>query len=120
MKEGMASGRALLDAKNDPGASELTKALIGDIETSDGRSAARDALKSELTGKTPAEIKRQIIATLSQVRQIVDSKAPSDTTSFKGWLKHIAEKVAEHPAKADSSASGESRSVTPRRPRSPR
>jgi hypothetical protein len=95
MKEGMASGRALLDAKNDPGASELTKALVAEIETSDGRSAARDALKSELTGKTPAEIKQQIMATLSQVRQIVDTKAPSDTTSFKGWLKHIAEKVAE-------------------------
>jgi hypothetical protein len=95
MKEGMASGRAVLEAKNDPGASELTKAMVADIETSDGRSAARDGLKAELTGKTPAEIKQQIIATLSQVRQIVDTKAPGDAASFKGWLQHIAEKVAE-------------------------
>jgi hypothetical protein len=95
MKEGMASGRAVLEAKNDPGASELTKAMVADIETSDGRSAARDGLKAELTGKTPAEIKQQIIATLSQVRQIVDTKAPGDAASFKGWLKHISEKVAE-------------------------
>jgi hypothetical protein len=95
MKEGMASGRAMLEAKNDPGASELTKALIADIETSDGRSAARDGLKAELTGKTPAEIKQQLMTALAQVKQIVDTKAPGDAASFKGWLKHITDKVAE-------------------------
>jgi hypothetical protein len=95
MKEGMASGRAVLEAKNDPSASELAKAIAADMETSAGRSAARDGLKAELTGKTQVEIKQEIIATLSQVKQIVDTKAPGDAASFKGWLKHVAEKVAE-------------------------
>ena len=46
MKEGMASGSALLEAKGDPGASELAKALVAAMETSEGRSSARDGLKS--------------------------------------------------------------------------
>ena len=95
MKEGMASGRALLEAKSDPSASELTKAVVADIETSAGRSAARDEIKSEFAGRTPAQIKQQIVGTLSQVKQIVDTKAPGDAASFKAWLKHISEKVAE-------------------------
>jgi hypothetical protein len=95
MKEGMASGRALLEAKSDPGASELTKALVAEMETSEGRSAARDGLKAELTGKTNAQIKQQILATLTQVGQILDAKATGDAAAFKAWLKHVAEKVAE-------------------------
>ena len=95
MKEGMASGRALLEAKSDPSASELTKAVVADMETSAGRGAARDEIKSEFAGKTPAQIKQQIVATLSQVKQILDAKAPGDAASFKGWLKHISEKVAD-------------------------
>jgi hypothetical protein len=95
MKEGMASGSALLDVKKDPGASELAKSLLADMETSDGRSSARDGLKSELTGKSIAEIKQRVMASLTRVGQILDSKAPEDATAFKTWLKHIAEKVAE-------------------------
>jgi hypothetical protein len=95
MKEGMASGSALLDAKRDAGASELAKALVADMETSDGRSVARDGVKSELTGKSIAEIKQQVMASLTRVGQILDSKAPDDAAAFKSWLKHIAEKVAE-------------------------
>jgi hypothetical protein len=95
MKESMASGSALLDVKRDAGASELAKALVADMETSDGRSVARDGLKSELSGKTITEIKQQVLASLTRVGQILDSKAPDDAAAFKTWLKHIAEKVAE-------------------------
>ena len=95
MKEGMASGYAVLEAKRDAGASELAKALVADMETSEGRSAAQDGLKAQLTGKSPAEIKQQAIATLTRVGQILDAKAPADATAFKAWLKHVAEKVAE-------------------------
>ena len=62
MKEGMTSGMAVLKAKSDAGASELAKALVADMETSEGRSAAQDGLKSSLTGKTPDEIKQQVMA----------------------------------------------------------
>jgi hypothetical protein len=95
MKEAMASGSALFEAKSDPGASELAKALVAAMETSEGRSAARDGLKSELTGKSLAEVKKQVIAALTQVGQILDARAPADAPSFKAWLKHIAEKVAQ-------------------------
>ncbi|MFY9699343.1 MAG: hypothetical protein WAK34_13670 [Rhodoplanes sp.] len=46
MQEGMASGQALLDVKRDPGASELAKALVAEMETSAGRSAAREGVKA--------------------------------------------------------------------------
>jgi hypothetical protein len=95
MKEGMATGQALLDVKRDAGASELAKALVSEIETSDGRSAARDEVNAEFKGKSPAEMRQQIIATLTRVGQILDAKAPHDAAGFKAWLKHIAEKVAE-------------------------
>src|SRR5262245_26341818 len=95
MKEGMASGYALLEAKRDAGANELAKALVADMETSEGRSAAQEGLKAQLTGKSPAEIKQQAIATLTQVGQILDAKAPADAAAFKAWLRHVAEKVAE-------------------------
>src|SRR5262245_22908624 len=95
MKEDMASGSALLDAKRDAGASELAKALVADMETYDGYTVARDGLKSELTGKSLAEIKQQAMASLTRVGQILDTKAPEDAAAFKAWLKHIAEKVAE-------------------------
>jgi hypothetical protein len=65
------------------------------METSEGRSAAQDGLKAQLTGKSPAEIKQQAIATLTRVGQILDAKAPADAPAFKAWLRHVAEKVAE-------------------------
>jgi hypothetical protein len=95
MKEGMASGYAVLEAKRDAGASELAKALVADMETSEGRSAAQDGLKAQLTGKSPAKIKQQAIANLTRVGQILDAKAPADAPAFKAWLRHVAEKVAE-------------------------
>ena len=111
MKEGMASGYAVLEAKRDAGANELAKALVADMETSEGRSAAQDGLKAQLTGKSPAEIKQQAIATLAQMRvgQTLDAKAPADAPAFKAWLRHVAEKVAEASTKAASSASAASR-----------
>jgi len=95
MKEGIASGRALLEAKNAPGANELVKALVADLETSEGRSAARDGIKAELTGKSPQEIKAQAIATLTQVGAVLEAKAPADARPFKEWLAHVAQQVAE-------------------------
>src|SRR5512145_960243 len=41
LKETFASGRALLEAKSHASASELSKAIVSDMETSEGRSAAQ-------------------------------------------------------------------------------
>jgi hypothetical protein len=95
MQEGMASGYAVLEAKRDAGATELAKALVADIETSEGRSIAHDSVKAQLTGKSPAELKQQVIASLTRVGQVLDTKAPADAAAFKAWLEHVAEKVAE-------------------------
>jgi hypothetical protein len=94
LKEGMASGRALLEARSDASADELVKSVVAEMETSEGRTHARDGLKAELTGKSAAEIKQQIITVLERVGGIVDTKAPSDAAAFKAWLTHVAEKVA--------------------------
>jgi hypothetical protein len=95
LKEGMASGRALLEAKRDAGASELAKAIVADMESSQGRGDAREGLKAELTGKSPAEMKQQVLATLTRVGQLIDAKAPADAPAFKAWLNHVAQMVAE-------------------------
>ena len=41
LKEGVASAKALAEAKIDPGADALVKAVVGDFDTATGRSAAR-------------------------------------------------------------------------------
>ena len=45
-KETFASGRALMEAKTDQAASELSKAIVSDMETSEGRSAAQEFVKA--------------------------------------------------------------------------
>jgi len=55
LKEGMGSAYALMDAKKEAGASSLIKAIVAELETSEGRTMAREAFKAQLTAKTPAE-----------------------------------------------------------------
>lgn len=95
LKEGMASASALMEAKKDAGSNALARAVVTELETSEGRTTARQAFKAELTAKTPAELKTQSIAALTSIAQLVDAKASSDAAAFKGWLKSIAERVAE-------------------------
>ncbi len=95
LKESFASASALMDAKKDVGASNLVKAIVTELETSEGRTMARDAFKSQLTTKTPAELKAQAIEALTSVGQIVDAKASDDAPAFKAWLSNVAGRVAE-------------------------
>lgn len=95
LKEGMASASALMDAKKDAGASSLVKAIVAEMETSEGRTMARDAFKAQLTAKTPAELKAQAIEALASVGQLVETKAGPDAPAFKAWLSSIAGRVAE-------------------------
>ena len=94
LKEGIASASSLMDAKKDAGASNLVKAIVAELETSEGRSMAREAFKAQLTAKTPAELKAQAIAALSSVSQLVDAKAGPDAQALKVWLNGIAGRVA--------------------------
>ena len=57
LKEGMASSRALLQAKSGAGSTQLMTAVVESFETSEGRNAARDGLQVALKGAKPDEIK---------------------------------------------------------------
>jgi hypothetical protein len=93
LKEGFASGNALMKAKMDPGTNELIKAVVADF--SQAPSATRDDLKQKLSGSKPAEIKANCIETLRQAGAVLDAKAPGDAAAFKGWLREISQHVAE-------------------------
>jgi len=95
LKESMATGRSLLAAKSDPQSNELVRAVAADFETSEGRQAARDGLKSTLRGSKAGEVSSKSIAALHEVASLLDRKAPADATGFKTWLQHIAEGAAE-------------------------
>jgi len=94
-KETFASGRALMEAKNSATASELSKAIVSDMETSEGRSAAQAFVKGRLQGAKREEIKQRAIDSLRSAAAIVDQKAPSDAAAYKSWLLQIANNVAE-------------------------
>ena len=94
LKEGIASASALMAVKKNTGAASLIKAIVAELETSEGRTLAREAFKAQLTAKTPAELKSQAITALTSVAQLVDAKAGSDARAFKTWLTGIAERVA--------------------------
>src|SRR5580704_8778919 len=59
LKESMASARVVLGAKHDASATELIKNVAGEFDTSEGRATARDGLRTQLSGKRPAEIVTQ-------------------------------------------------------------
>jgi hypothetical protein len=95
LKETFASGRALMEAKSSANASELSKAIVSDMETSEGRSAAQAYVKGSLHGAKREEIKQRAIDALRSAAAVVDQKAPSDAAAYKAWLLQIANSVAE-------------------------
>jgi hypothetical protein len=95
LKETFASGRALMEAKSSPNASELSKAVVSDMEGSEGRSAVQEFVKGRLRGAKRDEIKQRAIDSLRSAAAIVDQKAPSEAAAYKAWLLLIAKNVAE-------------------------
>jgi hypothetical protein len=95
LKESMASARAHLQAKADPNADELVKAVADDFGTSEGRALAQDGLKGLLGGGKPADIKPKALDALRAVSALLASKAPADAIAYKTWLAGVAKAVAE-------------------------
>jgi hypothetical protein len=95
LKEGFASSSVIAKSKLDPGANELIKAAIADLETSEGRSAVQEGLRQGFAGAKPADVVQRSLANLRQVSAILDAKAPGDAPAFKIWLRGISQKVAE-------------------------
>ena len=119
LKESLASGSALAQAKLDPRSGPLVKAVVDDFETPQGQSIARDGLREKFAGRNPTEFKARCIETLREAGGLLDSKAPDDAVAFKGWLREISQHVAEaskeggfldrKSTRLNSSHSGESR-----------
>src|SRR5262245_13948519 len=95
LKEGMASAGALMEARNNPRSSELLKAIVADIETSEGRSRVQDGLRKKFKGAKPGEVKTRSIDALQQASRLLDAKAPEEAAAVKGLMKTIGERVAE-------------------------
>jgi hypothetical protein len=94
LKEGVASGWALLNAKQDANANALVRAVAEDFAGGDGRTVVRDRLQS-FRGAQAADLKRKAVDELRAVSSIVDAKAPEDAAAFKSWLRDIAQQAAE-------------------------
>ena len=95
LKESMASGRALLEAKTGAGSNALVKAVADELATREGQAAARDSLQSGFAGATQADVKARAIAVLRDIGALLDAKAPEDAPAFKAWLRQTAERAAE-------------------------
>jgi hypothetical protein len=95
LKEGFAGANALLAARKDDGANAIVKAIVADFDTSEGRAAAREGIRADLTGKTPADLKQQALEQLRKVSSILGTKAPDDAPAFRAWLRSVAMHAAE-------------------------
>jgi membrane-bound lytic murein transglycosylase B len=95
VQDSFASATSLMKAKSDPKANELIKAVVAEFETSEGRSAIRDALKKRFADAKPADVSQRSIAALREVSALLDSKAPQDSASFKQLLSTISSNVAD-------------------------
>jgi hypothetical protein len=95
LKETFASGRGLMEAKSSAGASDLSRAIVTDMETSEGRTAVQHYVKARLKGATREDLKKRAIEALRVAAVVIDAKAPTDATGYKSWLLHIANNVAK-------------------------
>jgi hypothetical protein len=95
LKEGMAGGWALLEAKQSAQANPLVKAVAEAFTDSDTRTAARDHLQGQFKGASMPDVKSKAISELRAVSAILDRKAPQDAGAFKAWLRELAQKAAE-------------------------
>ena len=96
MRESMASARALIQAKTDPNADALVKAVASEFETSEGRGLAQDGVKAAISGaKAPADIVSKALDSLKAAAALLDAKGGPDAAPFKTWLAGVAKAVAE-------------------------
>ena len=95
IKEGMAGGWALVEARQNAQVNSLVKAVADDFATAEGRASARTALESRFTGAQFNVLKDNALTELKAVSSLLDAKAPEDAADFKAWLQQVAQKAAE-------------------------
>lgn len=95
LKESFAGTKSLLTSGAEANANPLIKAVLDDLKTSEGRTAAREDLKAALEGaKTPEEGQQRAMAALQGVQSILAAKAPQDAPAFVTFLNDVADKTA--------------------------
>lgn len=95
LKEAMAGGWVLLEAKQDAKANALVKAIAEDFTNPETRAAARDRMQSQFAGAQLGELKQKAMAELRGIVGLVNEKAAYDAEGFKAWLSVVAQKTAE-------------------------
>ncbi len=95
LKEGMAGGWALVEAKQNAQASPLVKAVAEGFSDSETRAAVQQHIQSQFKGATMPDVKAKAIGELRAVSALLDQKAPQDAGPFKAWLREVAQKAAE-------------------------
>jgi hypothetical protein len=95
LKEAMAGGWSLLEAKQDAAANPLAKAVAEDLSDAATRTAARDYMQAHFKGAQLTEMKSRAIEELRAVAALVDAKAADNADGFKAWLQQVAQKAAE-------------------------
>ena len=95
LKESFAGGTALTKAIAGADTNALVKAVVNDFSSSEGRSAARDGLKTKFAASQPPDLKIKAIDSLRQVSALLDAKATGDAAAFKAWLRQISQSTAE-------------------------
>lgn len=93
LKESFSSAQATTAGKG--ASSELVKAVVADLGTSEGRDIAREGLKARLQGHKPGEITRRSVDALRELGTLLDTKAPDESAAVKSWLLEISQSVAE-------------------------
>jgi len=95
VKEGMASGLALLEARRDAQANPLAKAVADDFASSETRAKIQEQLQAQYKGGKPGDLREKAIAELRAVADLIEAKAPGDAIGFKAWLRDVAQQTAE-------------------------
>jgi hypothetical protein len=95
LKEGMAGGWALVNAKRDPNTNQLIKAVAEDFVEGEARTLARDRVQAVFKGAQASDLKGRAVEELRSVAALLDAKAPQDAAAFKTWLRDIAQNAAE-------------------------
>ncbi len=94
VKESFAAGSVLAHARTDAGTCALAKAVIDDLQTSEGRARARQGIEVR-AGDEAQTIQARAVAALGEVGALVDARAADDAPAFKAWLRGISQRVAE-------------------------
>lgn len=94
-QESVAMAKTLKEGADAGGEGSLENAIAEAYKTSDGRSAARDGVKSVVKGKRPAEASEAAIARLVEIVGKVESVAPERAATLRNFIIETATATAE-------------------------